>query len=281
MEESVYQQRGYLRESWRLFHLRDELAGEVDSHYHEFFKLVFFRSGRVTYSVEGRHSDLQPDDIVLVPMGSVHRVEADPAVRYERVILYLSPVFLLQNSTADCDLTHCFRLCREKSRYVLRPQPEDAVQLRRTLRALEQNLTSDAYGAERMADALLVQLLIELGRQAEQPRDALAPARVLNPKAVELLHYIDEHLAEDISIDALAERFFISKYHMMRSFRAETGFTIHGYITEKRLLLARAMMQGGRSAADACFDCGYRDYSAFSRAFKKKFGVSPRGGRSL
>jgi len=279
MEESVYQQHGYLREAWRLFHLKDGLSHEVDSHYHEFYKLVFFRSGRVTYSVEGQHSDLQPGDIVLVPMGSVHRVSAEASECYERIILYLSPVFLRENSTEDCELERSFRVCRQKARHVLRPGRETASRLWQLMDSLEMTVASKEYGSGRMADALLVQLLIELARQAEQPQDTLAPARVLNPKAVELLRYINDHLTQEIPIDALAERFFISKYHMMRSFRSETGFTIHGYITEKRLLLARELMQNGKSAQDACFDCGYKDYSAFSRAYKKKFGVSPRSGR--
>ena len=64
MDENASQQRGYLREDYRVFHLRDELGREVDSHYHEFHKLVFFRSGRVSYSVDGRASELQDGDIV-------------------------------------------------------------------------------------------------------------------------------------------------------------------------------------------------------------------------
>lgn len=279
MDENASQQRGYLREDYRVFHLRDELGREVDSHYHEFHKLVFFRSGRVSYSVDGRASELQDGDIVLVPMGSVHRVTADPGAVYERVIVYLSPDFIRRASTPDCALDRCFTACREAGRHVLRPERGVMRGLWRVMERLEQSANSGEFGAALLSDSLLTELLIELARQVMAQGGRLAPVQSADSKAVGILHYLNEHLTEDVSIDALAERFFISKYHMMRSFRAETGFTIHAYVTEKRLLAAREMIFAGKSAADACYDCGYRDYSAFSRAFKKQFGFSPRGGR--
>ena len=50
-----------------------------------------------------------------------------------------------------------------------------------------------------------------------------------------------------VSIDDLAARFYISKYHMMRRFRAETGYTVHAYLTGKRLALAREQIAAGFS----------------------------------
>ena len=81
----------------------------------------------------------------------------------------------------------------------------------------------------------------------------------------------------------LAGRFYISKYHMMRRFRQETGYSVHGYLTEKRLLLARQLLGRGCTPAEAALQAGYQDYSTFSRAYKKQFGCSPSadaGGRA-
>ena len=60
-----------------------------------------------------------------------------------------------------------------------------------------------------------------------------------------------------------------------RELREETGYTIHSYISEKRLLLAQQLLQRGYSLANAAEECGYQDYSTFSRAYKKRFGRSP------
>ena len=94
---------------------------------------------------------------------------------------------------------------------------------------------------------------------------------------LKLIRYMDAHLAEDISIDALAEQIYLSKYHMMRLFRKETGITVHDYLTQRRLLLARDHIRSGLSATDACYRSGWRSYSSFTRAYSKHFGTTPTG----
>ena len=124
----------------------------------------------------------------------------------------------------------------------------------------------------------LMRALVELGR--EQNREgADVPSHVppKDGKILEILRYIDENLTSDISIDDLAGRFYISKYHMMRRFREESGISIHTYLSDKRLLLARDLIKDGASATEACFNCGFKSYSAFSRAYGKFFGVTPTG----
>ena len=75
----------------------------------------------------------------------------------------------------------------------------------------------------------------------------------------------------------LAEKFFISRYHLMRRFREETGTTIHAYISDRRLMLARDLISQGIPATDVCFRCGFGSYSSFSRAYGKFFGTTPTG----
>ena len=88
---------------------------------------------------------------------------------------------------------------------------------------------------------------------------------------------MDGHLTEEVRIDQLAERFYISKFHMMRRFREETGTTVHTYLSDRRLMLARDLIAQGMAATDACFRSGFRSYSSFSRAYGKLFGTTPTG----
>ena len=94
-------------------------------------------------------------------------------------------------------------------------------------------------------------------------------------KVVSLLQYLNLHLSEPLSIDDLSARFYISKYHMMRRFRQETGYSIHGYLSEKRLLLAQQLLSRGAAPSEVFTQVGYQDYSTFSRAYKKQFGRGP------
>ena len=152
MEQQEYAQRGYLREDFRLFHLKGAMEEQLDWHYHTFHKLIFFLGGQSGYGVEGRSYPLEPGDVILVPQGCVHRPEAAPGAPYERVILYLSPDYLARAGTAECPLDSCFTLATARFRFVLRPQ-EERQALRRTLFALESASVQPGFGQELLAKA--------------------------------------------------------------------------------------------------------------------------------
>lgn len=273
--EAGYTKRGYLLEDFRLFHLRDDLGTGMDAHYHEFHKLVFLMSGSGAYVVEGRRYQLNPGDIVLVGSLSVHKPEFAVGKIYERIILYISPNLLSDYSTPDYQLNDLFSGARG---HVFRPASDFRRSFLSLLLRMESELAGDAPGRVILSRCILMRALVELGR--EQSRDGTdLPGHVppKDGKILEILRYIDENLTTDISIDDLANRFYISKYHMMRRFREESGISIHTYLSDKRLLLARDLMKDGATATEACFGCGFKSYSAFSRAYGKFFGVTPTG----
>lgn len=275
MDALQYEKRGYLLEPYRLFHLDSALTEDTAFHFHEFHKIVFFLAGKGNYVVEGKSYALKPNDIILVRQGTIHKASIDPAERYERIILYIDPEFLRQKSTVNTALDLCFDEAARCKSYVLRPEPRQREKLLQTLLTLEDALGGEAYGQDVYADISLMQILIDLGRSRQTERYSYTTAQNNDDKTVALIEYLNDHVTESISIDDLAERFYLSKFYMMRLFRAGTGFTIHGYLTEKRLHLARELIRGGMNVSEACYGCGYQDYSAFARAYKKRFGAAP------
>ncbi len=274
MDEN-YEKRGYLLEDFRLFHLKDDRGTKVDYHYHEFCKIVLLLSGSGSYIVEGRRYLLLPGDVVLVGSRCVHKPEFEEGISYERVILYISPALLAESSVPDYSLEDIFSGQRG---HVLRPTED----VRRRLRSLAEQLESEmaASGGENviLSRCTLLRLLVEIGRSMQKTGSELPqPVVPRDGKILDILRYLEANLAEDISIDDLAARFYISKYHMMRRFREETGTSIHNYLSDKRLLAARDLISSGIAATDACFRCGFRSYSAFSRAYGKLFGATPTG----
>jgi len=92
----------------------------------------------------------------------------------------------------------------------------------------------------------------------------------------ETLEYLDIHFSEKISVDGLSEKLYVSKYHLMREFKQQTGKTIHGYLTERRMQAASEMICRGTSPQRAAEETGYQDYSIFYKNFCKYMGVSPK-----
>ena len=271
MEPLQYEVRGYLKEPFRLFHLADSRREHIEYHYHTFHKIIILLAGKAGYAIEGERYDLSPGDFVLVGRGSIHRPEVAEDDFYERMILYIDPAYLTSLSTGDCDLEGCFRQAQTAFRYVYRD--EGGSRVRQMFETLARTTREGGYGAALLERAQFLELMVEVNRVCRGGHQVQAAAG--DSKVVALLQYLNLHLTEELSIDQLAERFYISKYHMMRRFRQETGYSIHGYLTEKRLLLAQRLLAQGTPPSEAGEQAGYQDYSTFSRAYKKHFGRGP------
>lgn len=278
MEQTGYEQRGYLKEDFRLFHLRGTMEESIDWHYHTFHKIILLLSGHAAYGIEGKSYPLEAGSLVLVPGGCIHRPEVAQGAPYERMIVYISPEFLKSRSTASCDLEACFAQAREEFRFVFRAGAEKKA-LTLLLSSLEREQRSDGFGAPLLAQALFFEFLIAVSRSMAERKLEYVPSTAGDEKVAALLHYLSSHLTEELRIDDLAARFYISKYYMMRRFKEETGYTIHNYVVTKRLMLAREQIALGVPVSEACYSCGFHEYSAFARAYKKLFSVSPRAAR--
>ena len=271
-----YQKKGYLLEDYRLFHLRSDSGIRPDYHYHEFAKILLLVSGSGSYVVDGQRYSIRSGDAVLIGSGCVHRPEFEVGVAYERIILYISPEFLQRQSVADCDLSECFS---GDHGHVLRTDESQRKRIFQLAADLEKELSGKDYGREILCNSLLLRLLVQLIRGLRKNREQTGLMEPKNDRVLELIRYMDANITEDISIDTLAEQIYLSKYHMMRLFRKETGITVHDYITQRRLLLARDHIRAGLSATDACYRSGWRSYSSFTRAYSKQFGTTPTGRR--
>lgn len=272
MDYSQYnlEKTGYLKEDFRLFHINDQTKKDFSYHYHDFHKIIVFISGKVTYHIEGKAYHLKPRDILLVSQGAIHKPEIDPSVPYERYI------FWIRDDLSCQELNTCFQKANDRSFNLVRADSALQERLKDLLPEIEQTLQNKHFGDTVLRDALFTQFMIYINRFFLRTSSSPDKKTYSSDTQVEqLLKYINRNLSENLSIDQLAERFFLSKYHMMRKFKNETGYTIHNYITSKRLLMARSLISQGIPVMKAALASGFRDYTTFVRAYKKQFGKAP------
>ena len=272
MDYSQYnlEKTGYLKEDFRLFHINDQKKKDFSYHYHDFHKIIVFISGKVTYHIEGKAYHLKPRDILLVSQGAIHKPEIDPSVPYERYI------FWIRDDLSCQELNTCFQKANDRSFNLVRADSALQERLKDLLPEIEQTLQNKHFGDTVLRNALFTQFMIYINRIFLRTSSSPDKKTYSSDTQVEqLLKYINRNLSENLSIDQLAERFFLSKYHMMRKFKNETGYTIHNYITSKRLLMARSLISQGIPVMKAALASGFRDYTTFVRAYKKQFGKAP------
>lgn len=270
--EQFYQseKKGYLNEEFRLFHIKDQTGQEFSYHYHDFHKVVIFLSGKVTYHIEGKAYHLKPWDILLVSRHAIHKSEIDASVPYERFILWI------KNDIPNKQLLQCFQKASDRSYNLVRLNSSLQEKLKDVLFELEASARSEAFGKDILTQALFQEFMVYLNRIFLEKQYIFdKKSYSYDSQIANILKYINHHLGEDLSVDALASRHYISKYHLMRKFKKETGYTLHNYVINKRLLQARTLISEGTPILKAAHESGFAEYSTFSRAYRKQFGKAP------
>jgi AraC family transcriptional regulator len=150
--------------------------------------------------------------------------------------------------------------------------------VRDLLQRLAREIEEPGFCSELMAEALCTQLGIELGRyfrsirsRGDAPRGRLSTAQ---------FRLIEELLAEPgkpPSVASLAEACGLSTRHFFRVFRATAGTTLSEFATSNRIMRAKTLLAGGtRPIKQIAYRCGFETQAAFSAAFRRSTGISPR-----
>lgn len=277
MEEKLKVKRGYLKEDFKYFHLKDKKSMEFEFHYHDFNKIIIFISGNVTYLIEGKAYKLKPWDILFIGSNDVHKPVIDPDGTYERIIIWINSSFLKKHNESDCNLLICFEKASSQGFNLLRLSPEFPRNIRHLILQLDDACNSSEFGSHILQNSLFIQLIVYLNRLylGEDKKDKLCDVEH-NEKIEAVLKYINENLSDNLSVENIASHFYLNKYYLMHSFKKQTGYTMHNYIIKKRLTMVNDLVKLGSSIGEACIKSGFGDYSSFVRVFKNAYGVSPK-----
>ena len=274
---TVFEPRQQMRgDDFEIFHHLDAQSCNVRPHMHDFYELYCPLSEGMRYIVEGKIYALEPGQLLLIGPGETHRPDIeDGAEPFERIVLWMNAEFV-GSLTGTLPLLKRTLLSGLKGRNLISPDVETYEILRGLMLSLLREKRLDAPDSPVLCRLVATQLLIHLSRYlARTPGPASLRTGHRDAEVMRVYDYIRAHLSDDLSVAGLAELFFMDKNTLTRQFKRLVGMTPGECIRKLRLQAAHAMISGGVSMQVACTECGFSDYSAFYRAFRQVYGLSP------
>lgn len=238
-------------------------------HVHEDYEILMFLEGDAKYVVEENVYDLGPHDMIIIRKNQMHRVYHNSNARYRRIVLNVLPQFF---QTWNC--------AAYEEQFI---DPQNHIGSRIDAETVKRSGLYDAFmRLERYSkkftepdSPIVLATIIEILYLLNGIK-SYAASETDNVHLKEIIQYLNAHFTEDINLDELSKKFFISKYHLCHIFPQATGLTMHRYLTKKRLVHAKDLIRAGINTGEAAERSGFRNYSSFYRAYVKEYGSAPQ-----
>ena len=275
--QSAFHTRQYmLSKDFEIYYYSDYYLSKVESHTHNYYEFYFFLEGNVDMIIEGDVFSMHPGDLVLIPPKIRHHAEIrNQELPYRRFVFWISQEYCKRLLELSPDYVYLMQHVEVAGDYVFSNDIITFNTIQSKVFALIDEMRSNRFGRDARITLCVNDLILHLNRivhERNYPRSEKEDKNLYQS----LAEYIEKNLEGNLSLEHLAEVFYVSKYHIAHTFKDHTGLSIHQYITKKRLTACREAILGGSEITQAYLMFGFGDYSSFYRAFKKEYGISPR-----
>jgi AraC-like DNA-binding protein len=267
-------------QSFRLDHARDERPNPQHFflHYEQGFEIYMFISGAGSFSIEGSLYELEPYSILMINRNELHALQISENQPYERIVLSFNESIMPPIMLSGVDLFRSIKYRKLGHNNQISADQVHCSGLLDLMHKLVELLRQPSAENEFVAKCVMVQMLHTINTLAESNIE-LTDRSPKTTKIHDLIEYINGNLDQELRLDELSHRFFVTKYHLCRVFREATGFSINQYITYKRVHKADELMRQGYPMTKAYFLAGFNSYSNFYRSYRKLTSKSPRDGK--
>ena len=247
----------------------------MDMHIHDCYEIYYSISGGKQFLIDNRFYDIEPGAIFFINQYESHYLTQVDTGLHERIVISIFPDYLQSLSSTETDLSHCFTYREDGVPHKLH---FDAEMSKRFIYLIHKITDTNGFGSDLTERCAFTELMVFLNKTFYQNGHSVpAEIPVTNHAQVDdILTYINRHISEELTLDALSAHFYLSSSYLCRIFKSTTGTTINKYITARRITIAKALLNEGFSVTEACEKCGFNDYSNFLKAFTKAVGISPK-----
>lgn len=246
----------------------------MDMHIHDCYEIYYSISGGKQFLIDQKFYAIKPGDIFVINQYESHKLTQVDSMVHERIVLSIHPEYTKRLSTSATNLDACFS---DRSADFSHKISFSKEQQKRFLYLINKITNAEGYGQDVMEQSAFMEMMLMINAAVLAPHEVLSRTdSVYNKQVDDILAYINQNIASPISIQQLAETFFLSESYICRIFKSSTGTTINKYINARRISIAKALLNDGDSVMEAYEKSGFTDYSNFFKTFTKAVGISPK-----
>lgn len=241
-------------------------------------KIIYIESGKFVIQSNNNTLNGVKDDYIVLEKNECIKLEKEGshADSGRLFVVYVRPEYIKSLSNDGCDLQSCFLDAKISKRVLVKASSEVYM----LIKALTSRLISyekiQGFGKNEILNSTLIILLAAANRGYIESRETKKRRHNALDLIDDIFIYINKHISEPISLDDLAEEFFVSKYHLSKVFKKATNMTIHSCILKRKLAYSKELIDKNIPVIEIYQQCGFVSYSHFFRAFKKEFGITPK-----
>lgn len=267
-----------LERDFEIYYYSDRVLPNVEVHTHDYFEFFFFLEGNIIIYIDGKQFVPTPGTMIVIPPNMPHYSRLiDGDTPYRRIVFWITEDFLNNLGVSSKEYLYLTNRAKTSDNFIINKFKEiEFNTIQGKVFSLIDEMHSNRFGKDAKVLLNVSDLILSVNRTVYESLNPDIATHDEDTLYQSLIQYIESHIDEDISLDLLADKLHVSKFHISRTFSETNGMPIHKYITKKRLSMCQDAILSGRDISQVAITYGFSDYSVFYRAFVKEYGKSPK-----
>lgn len=216
-------------------------------------------------------------DVFIIPPRVLHKVDIPSFKEYERYVIYFRMEYICSFSPLTEKLLSGLFLHPVCDALHIHLEEEKAAALVVLIEKDRYYFNSPGYAQEIYIQHTFFEILLLLSKEVYIQNSGHDAGRDISCfKIKDVLTYVYSNFSQDLSLNHLTAKFYVSKTYLNNMFKLHTGFTVNQYIITIRITAAKKLLQEGIPVSQIYEQVGFNNYSHFIRTFKKNVGISPK-----
>ncbi len=288
-------------ESLYYFHGSTQNWAMQDFHFHNQYEIILFLNDGALLEVGSRSYHVNAGDLFLLNNKEYHRTSGAAGKPHNRYVLMFEPELIMHLSEAfEYDFAMFFENRPGNFIHKLHLTENNLAKVEKLLDKIEENINAGKEDRTKVKLKLsILELIVTInemyeffikekesrvnGEETREESKSQEKSKVefkvpvlYRERIEEIKKYISTHVEEKMELEDIAKKFYISRYYLCHYFKKETGFTLVQYITNQKVVAAKALLKKGYSVTEVATRLSYNSDSHFISVFKKSCGITPK-----